>query len=688
MKNNFFLTPKSSEKRIEETLRYHRDTARGEFLQRAYEWNKTFLYLLGVRDVEQNPYLTSVRGLPSRTYFDKSQTKHIRVEKALHMHEVEKGRLLAVDLGPAVSGSASGMRLDAIRNNALAHTALNTHWHLSGGDNLQIDVASLLTAYGTCALLAHGDPEGVFGVGTGIVPPWELLPLPHNMVDPSQQAGLCWRRMLPYEQVKEAYKGILRFPKDQVDVDKLRLVKMAIGQTQQDTGLSTPMGLSPTGLITKTYERGADSERKSEREEHNVPHVEFQDYYLTDSSGYCRAHFVLLGDWLAYTRFYGPLEERCPLAIARSNPGNSFWGRGVLDRWIGINREIELVLGDAIQTAREADRLSFLAIPMTSGINKDNFALHLRNRVLPWLPDQTAPQIRPEFLQMKPNTELHGKMIGLLGALMQETSSQGEMFQGGVPGRVDAASSLQTIGSYMDVALRPTIASMRSAFKQHHGTVLNKLGDHFASGSRSYQLLRIDKYAVGVQLDPNTLEVTPTEGLPKPKDVRVSTRAELPSSPDAIERKLDKAFQMQMLSEVEYEIAASVYGLELPSINDSRVESYQQAWLENLLLFNDGKEPSKSPYLQMATWGDIHPIHDMVHRSMGAGLAIRVAAPPVQAALQQHISQHQEISMEYMPPPLVNADMMGHLGSLPQQMAGEALEGGVPLGGVNPASLQ
>jgi len=127
-----------------------------------------------------------------------------------------------------------------------------------------------------------------------------------------------------------------------------------------------------------------------------------------------------------------------------------------------------------------------------------------------------------------------------------------------------------------------------------------------------------DDALAGISVDPETMEVTSENEIPRPDEVEVSIVSSFPVSLEQKRRDLYDMLKGQIITRRWFRILSRKMGLELPVGNDAEWENYRKAMLNNVLLFNDGKTPASQGVAVVNPDSDIVEINLEV---MGAFMA-------------------------------------------------------------------
>jgi hypothetical protein len=695
----------SSRETLAEVLRYHAEANREEMVRKSVTWTKCYWFMQGVRDLKINGGVDGWSG-PTVNRRDAKGLRRVVVEVALNALATDVGRHLDIDIAPTVT-RRPGISLDGVRGTAVAQAALDLWWDRFRREDFRLQWAFAKSCYGMTGVAAFdlGSPtKGVYGAGLMLIPPWELSPLPSGVVGLNEVEGVCWRRWVPLRYVKEYLTGDggVSLPRDG---DTLRAVDAPMASRLH--GGYSPAGVTGVGVAVNPVFAGGTNIRKTPRGKYvsdngerlhdkaSEKFVELADHWVWAEDGGCRRHVITVGDHVGHDTDYEKALEKgeiaelpfCPLYVDRRLSVGGFYGRGLVETLLGLNKELEVLTADLLQDARDSSRLKFLALPMSGGFNERNFQEATQRKFFTYAPDPTAPQHQPQIIQAATGGESQGRAIGLVNSLLGQIAAQSEMFRGGLPGaRIDSAASLSVIAEQQNVPLRPSIESTIGCFRFVYRKLLSILRLRIPKDD-ILNLARIDESVIGVKYDMSKGGFSLSDNpLPDPRSIELTIRSENPRPKSMRKEQLDDAFGKGLISKVEYRIEAERLGLELPLGSKQAYNNDLTAYLENIILFNDGVTPGQ--YLANADSQD-HHIHLMRHREFMASPVFMAASPEVRTAFLNHIREFHMPSLGGLPEGLETLDSFGGMSS-PAGVAQEMFAAGVQPnpGGINPLLLQ
>lgn len=619
-------------------------------------------------------------------HIDQTGQRQIRIDKTAKLVQTEIGRLMSIDLAPQVMRKP-GVGLSVVRQNSLAQVSLDNFVERYDLTTFKMALMYGLVAYGTMGVGAFElaeDRGGVFGATLMTVPPWELRPLPGDVTGIDQVSGVEWSRWVPLNWLKENYGQILTFPKSSRRED-MRVLEAPLGTKIQSGYSPNPASLTMPSSPWGDSRRGSVATGRGLPDEPHADHVEMREFWTYGDDYSCLRWIIMLGDCLVLDVDYTNEKSRAsigltgnelpvaPLHVARYLSVGSFYGRGLAEREIDLNRELELVVGEQIQDMREVNRLRALKVPASSGINHRNLDMHLRNKLLVYQPDYAQPNLQPEILQPPTLGEIPGKTAAMLAGIMDDLAAQGPMFGGGVPGRMDTAGGVAIVAEQQQVPLLGTAESIASAMTGVWKSALSILRRRITEDT-DLTVTRLDESVIGLHFDRQTGSVRLTEGvaIPDVRQIGLTIRHKLPHNRDITKAQLDDLLAKGLISKVQYRIAAIREGLDLPFVNRAEYENYTTAWSEIIIMFGDGQTPGQTITNPDA---ENHVIHHSVLLEFMATALFRLASPAVREVFLTHRHYH-ESNMGVFSDAIMGGDQFGNVGP-PNPMAAQ-------LGGMGP----
>jgi hypothetical protein len=569
------------------------------------EWWVNHLYLQGARRIYVKNWST---GEVQATYENEQGELQFRYEALLQQYRTELGRILRMNVDPAVDREGYG--LDAVRNSGVAQAILSymvSRVGPTGKKAILSRFGQALLKYGTAGLLHYRCQGTNIGDRTcvEVVPPWELLPLPANVESLDDLRGLVRRQMVPYNWVQTLG---LDLGNDETELDVKEL----------------PYGSMPTGAGPETYadyiweggswkERRASQFSKSRRrsEKKDPEHqkwVTLEEVWLFGPQDTLARYIVKVGMRIGMDEPYydyktGKMLERvvCPLAVGRYIPTGRFWGRSFVGPLLGLNYEVEKMLGNQFQVVSDMESHGMLVIPTTSGITKRQIRKKERRKVVFAEPDPVSPN--SEVTQIAPFNpgDFPAKIAGLGVDLQDKLAGQSELYGGDAPGRVDSASALGFLHEVGNINLVATLNEIAEAFTQVYSSMLQTAHREAAgeveegeapSTDRGFKIPILDDRMIGVVVDPVSGEVSlDNNPVPQPWEVSIDVRERNPKSVSQMKQEAGAMLKAGIITPLDFRILNEREGLGFPVVSRGDWEAYRKATVQKILLFNDGESP-------------------------------------------------------------------------------------------------
>ena len=213
MSFKFTLPPDTAgnKQQVEQIFQYLVSRGKSRMNPISINWFINHYYMKGLRNFSNINYGA---GTLNASYLDESGTLKFRYEDIVSKYQAQLGRLLAINLAPAVS--RRGRSLDGLRKASTAQVVLDSAFPQEKVSKLALNIFPSLLHYGTVGLGLW--IEDVDSMGIEVIHPWELIPIPIDVSTPSDVRGLIRVRYVPSDYVKglsitpgkgsKAYKGM------------------------------------------------------------------------------------------------------------------------------------------------------------------------------------------------------------------------------------------------------------------------------------------------------------------------------------------------------------------------------------------------------------------------------------------------------------------------------------------------
>ncbi len=600
----------------------------------------------------------------------------MRYEDVLIKRQREEGRLMQIDVRPSVK--RKGIGLDAMRKSSVGQVVLD---HLV--NNIDIETVKQcflqdIIDFGCAGLGVWVQSSLHLGSAPilEVIHPWELLPLPVEPTRTSDVSGIMRDRWVTLNWLKA--KAGLKFPgKD--NLQKLNIKRILPGHRlpgDGDPGQMLSQGNSPLRA-----NEGNNSEVM--RTDEYVDWVYLREAWIEGEEGRCCRYIVKAGDWICLDLGEKELAIDGELPVMPITVGQyydtGFYGRSFISPLIPLNRQQEKMAANLFQNVIDLDMYGIRLIPTTSGIKRE--ALHNlgRNRYLMYEPDYGAWQIKPDQLTPTNMGDAPAKVIGLSHEMMDRISRESDMYSGQAPGRVDNARTMGILYETASIPLIPVTASIAKCFGRAYRAMLQEAGKLLKAGegqnAQSIRLSVLDDATAGVVLDPASGEMMLGEDnpIPRPDEVIIDIRERMPRFAEKRKAEVDEALAAGKIDLLDYIIICLKENIDVPLGHQGMVDSVRSAWLENMILFGDGKTPGTIEQNDVA---DDHKVHLAIVEAFMKRPEWKLAAPAVKNKFVAHKNWHQnQLAQwaEFLPDPSV-------LGQLPPMMAEQLRATGQPMG--------
>lgn len=563
------------------------------------EWYIIHYYLQGVR-------LFSVRnwehGDVQIAYENTEDELTFRWEHVLRQFRVAMGRYSQVDISPSVEASAYA--LSGTRDAAVAYATLNFMLSAINSSQLKSRFLLLFLKYGTVGLRHHRIPGKNLRDKTDIwvVPPWELLCYPAEIQNLDEQRGIWHSRKTPLAWIKA--QPDLDLPKDE---SKLMPEDYQYGDSPDQYGIldieSTESGLEGHDIYEAA--QSVSSKKHNKKPLHQWVQVD-EGWIFGDRQGEVREYIMKIGNHIAKHIVYKEDDETvlCPISVARHTDTGRFYGRGELGPLIGINDQVEKMLSRQFQITSDQDEYGALLVPTTSGINMMDLKKRERRKIIQFEPDPLSPQIKPEVLAPYSSGDTPAKLVNF-GVSLQDkiAGTEGGMFEGGAPGRVDSAAGLGFLHQTSNVALIAPSNNIGDCFRDLYRGILKVAREEVEVLKRDnptnagLDLPFIDDKMVGLVIDPRSGQMSLTRNpIPHPNGVIIDILDRNPVNKGQAIQEAKEAMQMGNLTYTQFTILNFQKNWGLPIADRSKWEAYRKAVFQKIVLFNDGVNPGEIPF--------------------------------------------------------------------------------------------
>lgn len=638
-------------------------------------WWLSNYYMRGIRNFSDLDYAT---GTVQVSYMDESGVLKFRFEEIVAKYQAQLGRLLSLDLSPAVT--RKGVSLDGMRKASVAQVVLDSAMPQDKVLQLQLDICPPLLMYGTVGVGLW--VEGPESQGIDVINPWELLPIPIDISGPTDVRGLIRTRFVPVEWVKgltispgeksKTYKGVtdVRIPVGDLPAE---LTSKYSGQAMFAT--------SGSGFFVRDGKSGSAEENyvgrgKKKKDRAYMDVTRLTEVWLETSDGSLGEYmgFVGMDKFKQIFRFdHSQSKFPMPIRVIRDVTVGSFWGRSFVEQLMPLNQEVEYALSSIFQGVADFDLYGLQLWPATLGVPPEAQRGQDGLKRVVYEPDYTSPDLKPENIMPAKMTKPQLEAVSLAVSLMDKVANQpGDMMRGDAPGRVDSSAGLGFLYETSSIPLSPTAKNLANGVAGVYRSMLRVLKDLW-SDRKVVSISNLDDALAGIVLDTESGTLSLSQNaIPYPDEVTIGVASEVPVSKEQQKADLKEALAQGIINLDEYGVKVRKMGLNLPVGREVSYQNYRRAMYENLLLFGDGVNPPPEESGIIVSERDMHMVHKEVLDAFMARPEFFEASVPVRDAFEKHWQEHQ-IGLGVLPEGMETPDE-----SAEGFMEEQGLEGGGP----------
>jgi len=655
---------------VEQIFQYLVSTGKSKQNPIAINWYMNYFYMRGLRNFSNINYGA---GTLNASYLDASGTLKFRYEDIVAKYQAQLGRLLAINLAPAVS--RRGVSLDGLRKASTGQVVLDSAFPQEKVSKLALNIFPSLLHYGTIGLGLW--VEGEDSIGIEVINPWELIPIPIDVSTPSDVRGIIRMRYVPTDYVKglaitpgkgsKVYKGMddLKVPFGDLPADVSSKFQGTASLTHTGGGFYIRSGQSQV----ETQWAG----RHTKKDKTQMDVTLLVEVWTETTDGYLAEYLIFAGSYQKLNQLYrhdhSQSKYHMPVKIARDIVVGGFYGRSFIDILIPLNTEAEFSLSSLFQSVADYDLYGIQMWPASLGTPPDAHRGQDGIKRVTFEPDYTTPELKPFHIMPAKTSKSNIDAAMVAGGLMDKLANQPtEMLKGGAPGRVDSASGLGFLYETSGIPLSPTAKNVAEAVSGIYRSMLGICRDIWP-GEKVVSVSSLDDSLAGIAFDMETGEVTLAKNaIPSPDEVNINVASEVPISKEQQKLELKESLKNGVLTLNEYSFKVRELGLTSPVGNEVAWQNYRRAKLENLALFGDGETPGKV----IVSERDMHIIHKEVLDAFMARPEYYAASPAVRDKFTEHYDEHNiglGIFPESMEPmeEAAELEMEPPQGELPQQ---------------------
>lgn len=584
-----YFLPKKGSPSVPRAMRLSLDRAKDNRKGRSLLWIIYSFYLQGIREFN---FLNMTEGRVRVNWLTKDNKVPFKFQKLLKLYMTEFGRLLTVDTSPKVRATVES--LVSHRDKAVSQVVLDAMVNSKNREEATQNIIQMLLTFGMAGLAPDifGTPDKGIKAELESIPPWELNPVPHNPMTLAQLAGDQRDRYVPLEWLVEKFGKNLLASKG--NLEKLKLRTVAFGEEPPDiksAEINRGEGDIESDIGSPTDTKMTLSKLLEMKEA--LPYAHFHEMWLRGKNGELSRYLARCGDLILSDQpFDNGSGEIYPVYTSRYIDNGTYWGQGMIDLLISLNREAERNLAQLFNNARSIDGYGMLVLPSSMAAQaKVHTKTEGNLKVLFWDPPHfQGAQPRP--LPISPVTagDFPGKVASLIVA---ELESLGKDVSLELPARTDSPTMVQLI----DSAGRRPIAQAVKGIAQQFGGAYQYIvyrSDEFFMQQRPVFLTHIDDNIAGIAMDPKTRAVR-LENVNKPnmEGLEFGIRSDNPNEKEMIIQKLREWVQMGAINPADVPWINMKMQLGLPFPETPELNTARTAMLNNILLFNDGETPGQ-----------------------------------------------------------------------------------------------
>ncbi len=668
MSFKFQLPPDTAgnKKQTEEIFQYLVSAGKSKMNPISINWYINHFYMRGIRNFSQINYGS---GTLNASYLDASGVLKFKYEDIVAKYQAQLGRLLSINLAPAVS--RRGRSLDGLRKASTAQVVLDSVFPQGKVSKLALAAFPPLLHYGTIGFGLW--VEGADSIGIEVINPWELIPIPIDVSSPQDVRGLIRVRYVPTEWIKGLAITPGKGSKTYAEIDDWKVqwgdLPAEVASKFQGTASLTSSG---GGFFVRSGQSQVETQwvgRGTKKDKTQVDITLLVEVWTETSDGYLAEYLILAGSpnklRQLYRHDHSKHRYHMPITIARDIVVGGFYGRSFIDILLPLNTEAEYSLSSIFQTVSDFDLYGVQMWPASLGVPPEAMRGQDGIKRVTYEPDYTTPELKPFNIMPAKLTKPQLDAAMIAGSLMDKVANQPtEMLQGGAPGRVDSASGLGLLFETGTIPLTPTAKNVAEAISGIYRAMLGITKDIWPS-KKVVEVSNLDDSLAGISFNIDTGEIDlDKNAIPSPDEVNINVASEVPISKEQQKMELKEALKDQIITLNEYSFKVREKGLNLPVGDEAAYQNYRRAKLENLSLFGDGEKPGKITVSER----DNHPIHLEVLDAFMARPEFYAAHTDVREAFIAHYEEHNtglgilpegmpnmedsaELEMEGMQPP-------------------------------------
>ena len=522
---------------------------------------------------------------------------NFKYEGMLPYYQTELGRMLQLDLRPAVTRKGRG--LDGLQKASIGQIVLNDRMTEQQVDIFKMDLTTLFLQLGHVGVGAFVGPEGPH---LEVIPAWELM---HNPVIPAFSNNVeCLLRVrwVTEEWLEEnlsakALKG--------ADDGDFEWQKLPVGQSPADIhGAAQTKNME----AAPPYGQGKMGSRSAEKGKRTQKWTEFAECWVRTSGNRLRDYVAMAGkNIVEQQRELLSRSIHMPVNECRYLNAGGAYARGFAEQLVELNDQIEAMLDRLGMNVERLDINGTTVVSTQMGLDKMSVNEAKESGYMFYSPDLYTPDAKP--FSLMPTT------CGMMGPVratqtfmevMNAQAQQSEVLKGDAPGRVESAKALNLLFETANVPLGGPTSSLAAAVTASYVALLWLTKQEW--GDRQAVELSLDDDAlVGIIYDHKTGKVElKKDSIPDPDDINITVASKMPRSMAQLRADLDDQLEKQNITPIEYAIKVREAGIDLPVGYETEWQNHRSAKLNNIVLYGDGITPGS---IIISTQGENEVIH-------------------------------------------------------------------------------
>lgn len=635
-------------------------------------WWITDAFMQGVRQFDVIDYET---GEIEISYEAEDGELHLRWDEPLTRIRTEVGRLSRLDTSPKINKRTHS--LESLRNASVSQVILDNMMSAHDQESLKTQFFTGLALYGTYGIASWRDilRSDPLSNDFELIPPWELLPIPAGIQNPTDLRGVIRTRLLPLAEL-EAQARVLGRPLPKATDAEWGIIEMPYGRNISRRNVAGE-GLRNAGPSAGTFnelfdekprtdkKEGQPSRQKARVGDRNEKFVRLREVWILGPKNTVARYIMRAGDVIIDDQDYilQGIDVPMPIGICRFEDTGHFYGRSLASKIIPLSLELEHLLERLIQNMADLDRFGFILVPNGIGVDYENFKPTTAGpKIVPYEPDLANQGLLPTNISPVNTSDVPGRIMQFGVNLLDRIVSQGPLFGGVAPGRADSGEAFSVLAETGSTHLIPLAASIESSYSTVYRSMLFDVSDRFRNGEsvdNGLELTRIENSIAGVTLDPTTGRLKLDAGLlPDPWSIDVGIRSRDMESRERRRQEAQQLLSEGLLTPLEFIIMNYKEDWNFPVGNRGVWENYVKAVMWNLILFNDGISPGETPF--KSTFNihiDKPEIFLMAIEDFVAGAEFALASIPVQTVFTERIIELRSRLGQTLPQGLPTPDL-------------------------------